>query len=210
MAHLWPGLSSCKHCRSSRVRSCNYDSILLMASPSPSPSPGGHPQRPTKWERSDKISLLAVMIALLGSIGGIGSPYLISWIKQHYAPYVTIRYPTDGARKPDNGFGAGGTAINIPAGSDLWLVVRAGVQGAWYPLTRLSIKDSHWKVLRVCPGACLQDIEIFLVPYASDAQLIAFVNGTGEVRKRGINSMPPNAVLEATSDVTVSAKYVCR
>lgn len=164
-----------------------------------------------RWSRSDKISIAAIIIALLGAAGGIGTPYLVSWVKHFNNPQVTIITPANGAKEADNGFGARGTASNIPAGSDLWLIVRAGVAGIWYPFNKLSIDNDQWYVKRhsICTGAGPQDIEIFLVPYASDDQLVTFVNSSEQIQKLGINSLPPGATLEAASDVLVPAKYVC-
>jgi hypothetical protein len=162
-------------------------------------------QASKKWARSDKLSLVAVIAA---SVACLVSAIKPAQSVMHYLarPRVTIGYPLPGSDMPNNTFGAWGKASNIPASSELWLVVRSGVEGRYYPVDNLAIVNGTWSIRsnRICPGAGLQDIQVYLVPGTGGNALFDYIRGSAANQGTGINSVPPQAVLEATSNVEVA------
>ncbi len=166
-----------------------------------------YPSPASRWSRSDKI---AMFTAVLGAVLAVVAllPYGISIYHGMNRPKSAISLPVSGTRERTNIFGAAGTAQNIPPSSDLWLVVRGGVRGTWYPYNRLPVSDGRWRVpaRRLCPGAGPQDIEVYLVPDTDETELFDFIHSTAARQSKGISSLPPGSVLEAVSSVDVAAK----
>jgi hypothetical protein len=142
-----------------------------------------------KWSRADKVSFFAAVVACLVA----AVPYAVQGFRYLERPRVTIISPKNGARENANTLGVNGTAQNIPQSSDSWLVVRAGVEGRWYPFERVRLAGDRWAVKkdRICPGSGPQDIEIFLLPDTDEGQLFAYARESPQQRKVGINSMLP-------------------
>jgi hypothetical protein len=163
--------------------------------------------RPTrdKWARSDKISLCAVIAATLAFLVSAMQP-VQSAVRHFTRPRASIIFPQDGARLPDNTFGAWGTSGNIPASSDLWLVIRSGIEGRYYPAINLTLaSNGTWGIQsnRMCPATGLQDVQVYLVPNTDENDLFAYIRSSAAKTGTGINSMPADAVLEASSGVVV-------
>jgi hypothetical protein len=142
------------------------------------------------------ISLAAFLVAAIQPIS--------SFFARFSRPQVTIQYPSAGMHMPNNTFGARGTEQHIPLSSDLWLVVRSGVEGRWYPVINLTISNGKWSINSdwICPASGLQDIQVYLVPNTDEEALFNYVKGG----KHGISSLPPGAVLEATHAVNIASK----
>ncbi len=155
-----------------------------------------------KWSRADRINLVVASIAILSVLITYGLRF---WNYIH-RPQVQITSPHDGASARDNTIGAKGTAGNIPPSDDLWFVVRSGIEGRWYPVTNLVLKNGHWSVGRrlICPASGAQDFEVFLVSDTSQAQLHQYLRKSQHLRTPpGLDSMPAGAVLKAVSHITV-------
>jgi hypothetical protein len=107
-----------------------------------------------------------------------------------------------------NTFGAGGTASHIPESDDLWLVVRSGIEGRWYPDARLAPEDGAWRLQprELCPASGPQELEVWLVPQTADGELIAYRKALDAGQAPGLNSMPPTATLEAVASISVARK----
>lgn len=157
------------------------------------------------WSRSDKISCIAAVVSFMALVISAIQP-ISSLADYILRPQVGIQYPSDGMRMANNTFNAHGTEERIPSSSDLWLVVRSGVEGRWYPVTRLSVSSGQWSIGDdvICPGSGLQDIQIYLVPDTGEEELFAYVRGSKSRQSLGMDSMPPGAVLEATHAVNVA------
>lgn len=166
---------------------------------------GADPGKGKQWTRSDRISLAAVIAATLAFLVAAIQP-MSSIVHYFSRPRVTIESPSNGMNMPNNTFGAWGTAQHVPPTSDLWLVVRSGVEGRWYPIYNLSADGGKWAIRndRICPGSGLQDIQIYLVPNMDEGELFSYIKGDSAQQGLGINSMPPDAVLEATSSINVA------
>lgn len=121
-------------------------------------------------------------------------------------PEVTIISPPNGARLPDNTFGASGTAKNIPTADSLWLVIKAPNYYRWYPVIRIKTAGDTWVVgpNRICPAGGRQNIRVFLVPNSAAGQLSAYVTHRSSQHDPGIRSMPSSAVSEAVSHLHVN------
>lgn len=171
-----------------------------MAGDSRDPKPRS---KARNWTRSDKISLCAVIAATLAFFVSLIQP-AISLTHYMTRPRVTIESPAAGISEQNNTFGSWGAARGIPASSDLWLVVRSGVEGRYYPIDNLTLMDGKWSIRSnwICPAGGLQDIQVYLVPNTDENDLFDYIRSRGP--HQGINSMPSQAVLEASSDVQVA------
>jgi len=87
------------------------------------------------WTRADKINGIGILITFLGLIIGIGIPFVQHWLHYLGRPQVSIIWPANNEKMAYNTFGANGTAKNIPDNSDLWLFLRSGIEGRWYPIS---------------------------------------------------------------------------
>ncbi len=154
-----------------------------------------------EWSRADKINLSIVLTACLA----IALPYGLQLLRFIQRPQAAIIAPVSGVRVLNNTFGANGTARNIPADSELWLVVKSGVEGRWYPWGPLSVSGGRWAVPpdRICPGYGPQYLQVFKVTDTETGDLFAFIRGSQSLQRQGINSLPPGAVLEASTRVIV-------
>jgi hypothetical protein len=114
--------------------------------------------------------------------------------------------PTDGSTQPSN-LGATGTATNIPRDDDLWLVIRSGIEGRWYPVSRIVPQDNGvWKIPRdvIQPAKGFQEIEVIMLSDSDEAQFIDYVKqrmATGA--DLGLSSIPSVHMLEAVARITV-------
>jgi hypothetical protein len=164
----------------------------------------GLESRATNWIRSNKISMWALIFAALALLVSLIQP--VSSLT-HYLnrPRVAIKFPANGANEPNNTFGSSGIASNIPTSSDLWLVVRSGVEGRYYPVDNLTLANNKWSIPGdwICPASGRQDIQIYLVPNTDENDLFDYTRGRGP--HHGINSMPSQAVLEASHAIKVAA-----
>lgn len=167
-----------------------------------------------KWDRADKINGIGVLVALLGLIAGVGIPNLLHWLSYLNRPQVIITWPGNNSKVANNTFDASGTAKNIPPNADLWLVVKPALEGRWYPVERLPVINDKWNTgkSQICPAPGLQELVIYMVPGPEEGQLWAYEKSILSTHKSvGINSAPPNSVVEATTFVRVpkSAKPYC-
>jgi hypothetical protein len=134
----------------------------------------------SKWSRADTISAAAMVIALVALIG----PWLGHIIDVQYEPDATIVRVTISNDSCVNiqgglshiGFNTTGTASNIPAGEDLWLLVRS-VEGPWYPLTRINTSIEPWNEQTEIntKDANFTNIEVIMLTAAEDGQLINYM-----------------------------------
>lgn len=154
------------------------------------------------WIRRNAATLIA-LIALVVSV----IPYAERALSRFEQPRVSINLPHNGSKNVKRSVGAAGTASKIPSASDLWLVVRSGIEGRWYPAARLTTKrNGKWSVPAhyLCPGPGPQDFEVWLVPDVGEGQLLAYMNESRAPQNPpGVNSMPPSAKLEATANINV-------
>jgi hypothetical protein len=154
--------------------------------------------------------LVALSTAIIGSLAAVLAVPLYHFIKLHLDPpqiQATISSPLTSTKEPDNLFGANGFAQNIPSNMELWLVVKSGVEGRYYPLEPLQIdNDGGWNIpnAKICPALGSQIIQLYLVPKAAEGSLSTYaLDGTKHLA--GIRSMPTGSVREAQSSVTVLA-----
>ncbi len=155
------------------------------------------------WSWPDRINSTIAVVALLIAL----APYLEHFVSYLERPGAAISSPVDGEHVANNTFGVTGTAANIPADDDLWLVIRSGIQGRWYPVKRLLVTDGRWAVRRgtICPQPGPHDIEVFLVPDNGGGQFFSYLGSTAQSEGQGIDSIPPAAVLKAVSSIIVPA-----
>jgi hypothetical protein len=168
---------------------------------------GGRANR-AKWDRADKINGIGVLIALLGLIAGVGVPNIVRWVSYLHRPQVSIRWPGNNDKLVNNTFGANGTAEAIPSDADLWLMVKPALEGRWYPVERLPITNDKWNISRrqICPASGLQELVIYMVPGSDEGPLWNYEKNIKTTQKSvGINSVPLDSVVEATSLVQVPA-----
>ena len=157
-----------------------------------------------KWSRADKINGIAVLVALLGLL----IPDVLHLMSYFTRAQASIIQPVNNARVPDNTFGARGSAENIPSDSDLWLIIRSGIEGRWYPVELLHVVNGMWQVgeNQMCPASGLQELIIYLVPDSDEGQLFAYKRSAAGKNSTGINSVPPDSVVKATAYVQVPQK----
>lgn len=99
------------------------------------------PDRPTssRWTRTDRISLGALIIALLALLGSFGpgaADYL--WGSKAY-----IENLSDGDVVVSSDISVE-VRITNPRDMDYWLILKTGVEGKWYPQARI-ISDDNGK-----------------------------------------------------------------
>jgi hypothetical protein len=158
------------------------------------------------WSRADKINSSMAIIALLGVLISLVSLADDLWERRH-RPQVTIHDPANNSTPANRDFGASGSANNIPSGSDLYLMIRPSIEGRWYPVARLTIKEGgSWAIPKgvIDPASGSQEIQVFSVPINDAAQLLEYVNmrrKTGD--DPGISGLPSSAALKAYSHVNV-------
>jgi hypothetical protein len=157
-----------------------------------------------KWHRADKISLVSLIVAIAALSG---SPY-VSKVYQHFSgPDATITEPQNGSVQSSYLFGASGTARNIPAGDDLWLVVRAAGNGEWYPVTRLIPQNGLWivgaNVIRPANGS--QTLEVIMLPDSNEATFNDYVNALDGPKHSnpGVSSLPAGYTIEAVAHLLI-------
>jgi hypothetical protein len=124
---------------------------------------------------------------------------------------VTITSPSNGARLPNNTFGASGTAQDIPAGDSLWLVLKPPTYYKWYPVSRITVVNGIWEVGadKICPAGGRQSIRVFLVPNFAAGQLAAYVSHRSSQHDPGIRNMPALATPVAISRINVGHVQQC-
>lgn len=154
-----------------------------------------------KWSRADKINLWIALIACVG----IAVPYGKAIDRHFRRPQATITSPSPDEVMPNNTFGAAGTARNIPQGSDLWIVVRSGDEGRWYPDGRIIVRGNKWTYARwqLCTGYGVQYLQVFLVTFSAEKDLFSFIRSSARQQEKGVNSMPPGARLEYSRRIKV-------
>jgi hypothetical protein len=155
------------------------------------------------WSRADKINGLTAVIALLVAV----QPYAYDAWNHFAGPRATITGPVDGSTEPNQDFGASGTAKHIPRDDDLWLVTRSGIEGRWYPVTRI-VPDAEgkWVVPKnvIQPAKGFQEIEVIRLSISDGAQFIDYVNRrTTNGSDPGVSSIPSIYELEAVARITV-------
>lgn len=123
---------------------------------------GADAERP----RRSKQSLGALVISIIALVVAAWQPIIVPAIDHFRDPRVTFTYPKPGTRLATNIFGAWGTASHIPASSALWLIVRSGIEGRFYPVRNLPVSNGTWTIGSrwICPAPGLQDLQIYLVP----------------------------------------------
>jgi hypothetical protein len=154
------------------------------------------------WSRADKISAAIAVIAL----GAAVTPYVSDVVKHFTGPRATIIMPVDGSTHPRS-FGATGTAANIPRDDDLWLVIRSGIEGRWYPVSRIVPQaNGAWTIPRgvIQPATGFQEIEVIMLSDSDEAQFIDYVNQRMKTSADpGLSSIPSVYSLEAVVRITV-------
>jgi hypothetical protein len=158
-----------------------------------------------KWTKADKMNGAGVLVAILGLVGGVLVPNL--WHLHNYLnrPQASISWPNEQAKIPNNAFGAQGTAHHIPTDSDLWLIVRSGIEGRWYPDERLTVTDGSWQVPKnmICPASGPQELVIYLVPDSAEGSLFAYKRSAAQ-KGLGMNSVPIGSTVMALVTVHVA------
>ncbi len=88
---------------------------------------------------------------------------------------------------------------------DLWLVVKSGVEGKYYPLESLHVEDNGWNVpeRKICTALGSQIIQLYLVPKTADGSLYTYALD-GSQHLVGIGAMPTGSVREAQAQINVS------
>jgi hypothetical protein len=158
-------------------------------------------------KRSDKKATVALLVAIVALVAPWGQS---AWVHFHEAsasiivsipglktsPRMTVRSPFD----------VHGEWNNITPAEDMWLMVRSGNEGRWYPVERLQ-KDANGKWATtgkaIQPAIGLQEIEILQVPVTADGTLIDYIKNLQKRGDPGLNSPPLEAKWIVTLDVTV-------
>ena len=160
-----------------------------------------------KWSTADRINGIGITIALLGLVLGVAVPDVTHLIAYFKRPQAAFSWPHNNADMPNNTFAASGTAKNIPADSQLWLVIVPTVQGKWYPVGYLRVVDNSWHVppSRICPAPGLQELVIYRVPDSEAGSLYSYEASKAEVEGLGIDSMPLGSTVMTTAQVSIPA-----
>jgi hypothetical protein len=165
----------------------------------------GNPPVSGYWTRAEKISATSAAIAVI-ALGIAATPSVSDVVKHFTGPRATIAMPAEGSTQPGN-LGATGTATNIPRDDDLWLVIRSGIEGRWYPVSRIVPQaNGVWTIPRdvIQPAKGFQEIEVIMLSDSDEAQFIDYVNqriSTGA--DPGLSSIPSVYSLEAVVRITV-------
>ena len=149
--------------------------------------------------RSDWIAAGALLVAAFA----VAFPLVREAWDNSQKPSVTIDAPSP-RKTIKSPFGANGTWSHVSASDDLWLIVRSGIEGRWYPVGRLpKLPDHTWKTAgnAIQPALGAQQIEIFRVPETADATLINYINGRADP---GLSGLPAEAERLAGEDLTVA------
>jgi hypothetical protein len=153
----------------------------------------------TVWYRCTSARSLAACAALV-SVMPFGSHEWQKW----YAPSVVIRAPS-AHEVVKAQFDAQGYSKHVSNSEDLWLIVRSGIEGRWYPVCRLQKLSGHaWKTTdnAIQPALGWQQIYVFEIPETADAVLIDYVNH--EIKPgNGLSGLPSEARRLASEDLTV-------
>ena len=162
-----------------------------------------------KWDKADKVNGAGVLIALIGLVLGVGLPDVLHGIAYLRRPQASITWPANYDKMKNDTFNAYGTASNIPAGSDLWLMVRPILEVRWYPVQRLRIVNGRWYVPKrlICPASGLQELMIYEIPDSEESQLLTY-QGAGNpqvIKGTGLDRVPPDSVVKAAVTVQVPA-----
>jgi hypothetical protein len=157
------------------------------------------------WNRADKINLWIALIALVSGFIAL-IPYaqrVQAWLNRSTA---TISAPVNGSTFHINhNQGVTGDVHHIPSDSDLWLAIRSGVEGRWYPISQIRERDGSWRVQPsfIAPAVGSQEFVLILVPVTDDAQFIDYFNRKNRTDDPGISSLPSLATIKAISEVNV-------
>jgi hypothetical protein len=164
-----------------------------------------------KWSKADRINACGAFIALLGLAVGVLLPDALHGLAFIMRPQVSFSWPTPNARMTNATFGASGTAHRIPAGYDLWLVVRPPLAGKWYPVEPLHFATGSWHVPGkvICPGPGVEQLVIYQISEFDDRPLYDYYNSSAETVGTGIENMPLDSVVRATETVQVPANARC-
>jgi hypothetical protein len=160
-------------------------------------------KRSKQWSTADKINGVGVLVAILG----LTIPLVWHLYTSSQQPRVSVKWPNDDVNMTDNTFGSYGTAAHIPAGSDLWLIVRSGGDGRWYPTKRpLQVHNGSWQIRRgtICPAAGSQELVIYMIPEAEEGSLFAYINSKAGWNELGMNSVPVDSKVMASATVNVA------
>jgi hypothetical protein len=158
------------------------------------------------WSRADKINRWIAVLALVAAFIAL-VPYVqhgVDWLRRSSATFTP---PTDCSTfSISHNQGATGVARNIPINSDLWLALRAGAEGRWYPVAWIPSRNGPWTVppQYVTPALGRQELALIIVPVTDDAQFIDYVklkHQTGA--DPGISSLPPLAELKTICQIEV-------
>ncbi|WP_147268207.1 hypothetical protein [Spongiactinospora rosea] len=106
------------------------------------PSPEGSTRRRRSWARADKIAIFAVVISAIVTVG--------IWLADRQGgivpPSGSITNIADELVVRKEALFVEGKAQDIPAGSEVWLVIRAGSEGRWYPVMATRVgPDGSWR-----------------------------------------------------------------
>jgi hypothetical protein len=105
------------------------------------------------------------------------------------------------------GPGLSGALRNIPMDRDIWMVVRAGVQGDWYAAGWFAQHGGSWSIGRglICPANGAQEFQLWMVPDSEDTGLLVLLHDKQLGKSTWAVDMPPGATLEFNVDVVVES-----
>ncbi|MFI0421809.1 hypothetical protein [Spongiactinospora sp. 9N601] len=106
------------------------------------PSPEEPTHRRRRWARTDKIAAFAIVISAVITLG----IWLADRQGRSVPPSGTITNIADELKVREEALFVEGKAGDIPVGSEVWLVIRAGLERRWYPvmMTRPG-PDGSWR-----------------------------------------------------------------
>lgn len=155
------------------------------------------------WNRADRINLFIALTAAVAALCAL-VPEVLQLRDYIFRPRVTIIAPLSHSTAASNLLTSKGIAKHIPESSDLWFVVRSGIEGRWYPVTRISLTSGGgWRVSDICTSPGPRDLEVFLVSDTDEAQLFMYLRQAHRLHFPGIDSMPPGSALQAISYVQI-------
>lgn len=161
------------------------------------------------WTRADRLNAIGVAVALTVAV----VPLCVKLVNKLNRAEAGFSLPLPG-KVATRAFPAHGSASNIPASSDLWIVLRSGVEGRWYPVERLNVTHGQWHVDAgtICPTAGLQELWLVLVSDTDSGQLLDYVRKyntpPAAPHPPGVSSLPPNHLLKI-QHITVPDQPSC-
>jgi hypothetical protein len=153
------------------------------------------------WTRDNKINFAMMVITLLAAIAAWVPP-VRDLIASQKRPTAEILEPKNDEKLRGSTHRVHGTSKNVPAGKDLWLVVRIA-SGLWFPVEKCDTNsDGSWSLQPddVHLGAAAEGtdlgvytLSLYLVGPSESEPFQAYVRGRDAGKDAGLMSLPGGA-----------------